>query len=448
MSNFTKNPEVMKITGQIREKAANKDYRVSDVIMREKGKEYQYVDLVLEGGGTLGIALVGYIHALEQADIRFLGMGGSSVGAIVALLAYSCGKRTMEKGEKLAEIISEMNLGDMIDGKYAAKNLSNILGTENVRLRKTQICFNFVFSMRRLFKHLGLNPGDELYNWIAEKLAQNKIEKLEQLNELTKWIPEELIFRRTGERILKYDTRLKMVAADITTGTKVVFPEMAEMYWQDYNEVNPACFARASASIPIFFEPYLVSGISKIIENSEKWALRGSFTGKLPDKVSFADGGLFSNFPIDLFKRPGIPRAPTFGARLGDKDRTMKEIDNLGQYGVNLFNSLRHYADYDFIFKNPLYKNLITNIPTNKYNWLDFNMKPETQLELFKEGVKAGAEFLDRFKWKQYKKQRKAERVIYDIKIDGADFKVGSSKDDYDDEDYAENADGKADADI
>lgn len=36
----------------------------------------QYVDLVMEGGGVLGIALTGYTYALEQAGIRFLGIGG------------------------------------------------------------------------------------------------------------------------------------------------------------------------------------------------------------------------------------------------------------------------------------------------------------------------------------------------------------------------------------
>ncbi len=31
----------------------------------------QFVDLVMEGGGVLGIALVGYTYALESVGIRF-----------------------------------------------------------------------------------------------------------------------------------------------------------------------------------------------------------------------------------------------------------------------------------------------------------------------------------------------------------------------------------------
>jgi len=139
----------------------------------------------------------------------------------------------------------------------------------------------------------------------------------------------------------------------------------------------------------------------------------GSFTGTLPEKVSFADGGLLSNFPIDLFFRRGVPRAPTLGARLGSKNRSAKDVEKLSQYVERLFSSMRHYADYDFIFKNPLYKYLIMHIPTNAYYWLDFNMKPEDKLGLFSEGVFAGYKFLENFNWPQYKELRAAEYAMH-----------------------------------
>ena len=40
----------------------------------------QYVDLVMEGGGVLGVALAGYSYVLESAGLRFLGLGGTSAG--------------------------------------------------------------------------------------------------------------------------------------------------------------------------------------------------------------------------------------------------------------------------------------------------------------------------------------------------------------------------------
>ena len=351
MQTLTDHPDIIAITDKIRDRTANDPYLVSDVILREDGCEYQFVDLVMEGGGTLGIALVGYIHALEQANIRFLGMAGSSVGAIVALLTYSLGERTEAKGEKLASIIGEMNLGDMIDGKASARRLSKLFGDNDAKLRFLRGVINALLSLPQLLKKLGLNPGDELYKWISDRLNEIGIHSQADLNKLIDALPEGLIHRETGRKIVDYDTALRIVAADITTSTKVVFPDMAAMYWQEPDEINPADFARASASIPLFFQPFTVSGISQLIASGDKWKQLGSFTGTLPEKVSFTDGGMFSNFPIDLFIRHGVPRAPTFGARLGNKNRSAKDLEKFTQYASRVFNSMRHYADYDFILK-------------------------------------------------------------------------------------------------
>ena len=35
----------------------------------------RYVDLVMEGGGVLGIALVGYTYVLESLGLLFVGLG-------------------------------------------------------------------------------------------------------------------------------------------------------------------------------------------------------------------------------------------------------------------------------------------------------------------------------------------------------------------------------------
>jgi NTE family protein len=342
-------------------------------------------------------------------------MGGSSVGAIVALLAYSCGGRLEAKSEKLAAIVGDMNLGEMVDGNLFARNLSKLLGKKDAVLRPVRTAIGALLTLPTILDKLGINPVEKLYNWISSRLNENGVYTLDDLQKLIETLPNGLSDRETGAAITDYDTSLRIVVADITTSTKVVFPEMAEMYWQEPRYINPACFARASASIPLFFQPFIVDGISHIIEKSEKWERLGSFTGTLPNKVSFADGGLLSNFPIDLFERHGVPRAPTFGARLGSNMRSSQEIDRLEQYARQLFDTFRHYADYDFIFKNPLYKHLITHINTDKYNWLDFSMSFEDKLALFREGVLAGYGFLECFDWAKYKKLRSSERANYHL---------------------------------
>jgi hypothetical protein len=61
---------------------------ISDVVS-DNGK-LQWVDLVLAGGGMLGIALVGFVCTLEHAGIRFRSIGGTSAGAINAMAIAAC----------------------------------------------------------------------------------------------------------------------------------------------------------------------------------------------------------------------------------------------------------------------------------------------------------------------------------------------------------------------
>ena len=202
------------------------------------------------------------------------------------------------------------------------------------------------------------------------------------------------------------------MVADITTSTKVVFPQMAPMYWQNPEEVNPACFARASSSVPFFFQPLEVSGVSGIEEGRSKWAKLASYDSCLPEKVLFTDGGLLSSFPVELFKRIGVPRAPTLGAQFGSCRRSVNKTSHILEYLQSLYGSQLHYMSYDFILQNPLYQRLVAHISTANYFWLDFNLSPEDKLCLFREGVKAGYAFLESFNWPQYKALRAAEQEM------------------------------------
>ena len=75
--------------------------RFSDIVDKDGN---QYVDLVQEGGGVLGIALVGYTYMLENAGIRFFNLAGTSAGAINTLMLASVGKIHQAKSEKIIRI--------------------------------------------------------------------------------------------------------------------------------------------------------------------------------------------------------------------------------------------------------------------------------------------------------------------------------------------------------
>lgn len=122
-----------------------------------------------------------------------------------------------------------------------------------------------------------------------------------------------------------------------------------------------------------------------------------------------------SNFPINAFHNPArIPRAPTFGAKIGF-DRKAREVKKPAQLLGAIFDSARHTLDYDFIVKNPDYCQLVAYIDVeNQHNWLNFSMGESEKVELFIAGVKTAEEFLcgtpdgkkAGFDWEKYKALR------------------------------------------
>src|SRR5689334_7232857 len=84
----------------------NKKIIVSDVTDAEG---HQYVDLVQEGGGVLGIALVGYTYVLEKMGIRFFSMAGTSAGSINTMLLACAGNKEDEKSDKIVEKLAALD---------------------------------------------------------------------------------------------------------------------------------------------------------------------------------------------------------------------------------------------------------------------------------------------------------------------------------------------------
>ena len=116
-------------------------------------------------------------------------------------------------------------------------------------------------------------------------------------------------------------------------------------------------------SIPYFFSPLIVKDLPAGDEAKARWDRLARYQGEIPPAAYFVDGGIMSNFPIDLFhKFNTVPRMPTFGVRLGvDRNEYNKITSPLNLFGA-MFNSIRHLHDYDFILRNPDYKHLIQHM--------------------------------------------------------------------------------------
>lgn len=385
-------------------KARGKEY--SDVV---DDQGFQYVDLVMEGGGMLGIALVGYTWALEQAGIRFLGLGGTSAGSINALLLAALDTPANPKSPKLLKEMTELDFFRFVDGDDDCRDL---IETWVEGAGKVKLAFKAVQVIDTLNRDLGLNPGKIFRKWVSDLLHREGIHTLADLRARLGTLPPGLR-TRSGQTLAtpaEAGSRLAVVAADVSTETKVVFPDHAPLYFEDPEAVDPALFVRASMSIPYFFEPLRIEPLPAGEEAARRWAEVGydaaTEKGGLPGSALFVDGGIMSNFPIDLFHDyTGIPCAPTFGVKL-QYDQRRHTIDGPFELLGAVFNSARHCLDYDFLHRNPEYRMLLQWIPCQKYNWLDFNMKDIDKAGLFKEGATKAIEFLRRFDWHAYRTYR------------------------------------------
>lgn len=406
---------------RLRRKTAGKQY--SDVIAQVDGEELQFVDLVMEGGGVLGVALVGFTWALEQVNIRFLSIGGTSAGSINAALTAGAGSAEQLRAEKVLEHLSELNPERFVDGGGLSKTFARAL-TKALRKRGSWACAILpgLPLVPRLSRTLGFNRGDEFARWIDECLG--KYQKWGALESRmrpncafvreSRWNADSSLRERMGTRnVRKAD--LAIIATDVTTGTLVRFPDRASLYFDCPAATKVSEFVRASMSVPYFFEPKIVRDIPKP-RASHRWRTMVGYRGMVPEEVMFLDGGLTSNFPIDVFHdRDHVPTRPTFGVKLGGWRDSPNHIGGvLSKFGA-AFSASRAAADLAFLRRNPDYQKLVVaaNTDLEGIHWLDFSLTEEMQLRLFREGVRAAERLLlgdqtaewprEAFDWQRYK---------------------------------------------
>ena len=414
ITDFTQNPEVLQLVvraSQLRSEGK----RFSDI---EDAAGNQYVDLVQEGGGVLGIALVGYTHILENAGIRFMSLAGTSAGAINTLMIAALKPIGEPVSESIIDVLSNKNLFDIVDGD---KNIKRLIqkAIDNKKGIGWDLAFNALRIYNILKSKLGVNPGNDFEKWINQELAKTGIKTLLDLNNLRHKLPEGII-NKSDPQNSSVTPRIAIITSDITTHTKVEFPRMADLYWIDPLSVNPSKFVRASMSIPFFFEPFSVNDIPDAGKlDHPKWYEHARYYGEVPNSIKFVDGGMLSNFPINVFHRKDnkAPRTPSFGVRLSTYRKNYSKTDSIIGISGAMVSTMRQIHDYDFLLQNPDYNKLICRIDADsEYNWLNFNMTREEQIALFTLGAKKALEFLETFNWEEYKEIREQMPSIEDVK--------------------------------
>jgi NTE family protein len=168
-------------------------------------------------------------------------------------------------------------------------------------------------------------------------------------------------------------------------------------------------------SVPFFFEPFEIKDIPEAGKPANlDWIKDANYYGKIPGKVKFVDGGMISNFPINVFhsKTKRVPRKPTFGVKLSSYRRESANVEDVRGFIGSMINTMRHDSDNEFLLQNPDFRRLICFIDADvEFDWLNFQMSDEKKKKLFILGAQKGLEFIKEFNWEQYKEIRKPIQV-------------------------------------
>ena len=479
---YTRHPEVLKCIADLKNKFGEnfENLLVSDTL---DDQGHQYVNLVQKGGGVLGVALVGYTYILEQAGIRFLRLAGTSAGAINTAMLTVIGKKEDAKSEKILQYLCDLDFFNLVDGRPVIRWLIKTFITHKQFNKQVKQWFvgillilvgltiaDFVFLGLRhyywalialrisyiltalhlifigfimfysnhLFKALregghGLNPGKYFYDWMEGVMEEDNVSTVTQLREKAETVPNLTVRNPLKQNAKSLVGEVTFISSELASQNKIEFPKMCELFCEDPNDIHPASFVRASMSIPIFFKSH---NINKIPRKSEKlrnaWITHFGTDKNIPKKARFVDGGMMSDFPINIFYNPRIvePRLPSFGIDLDDAPPD-NDIDNdgiddsvdddviatsLGEYLGGLFNTIRYYYDKDFLIKNNVFKKGIGKIYLSEFNWLNFFVTEEEKIKMFVKGAQAASDFLINFDWRAYQQGRIQMQLLFNEK--------------------------------
>jgi NTE family protein len=319
-------------------------------------------DLVLEGGGVKGIGLVGAVVALADAGWVFPRVAGTSAGAICAALTAAL-SRAGRPLTDLERVMRTVDYAAFTKGTWAEEHLG-ILG-----------------EAEHLAVHMGIYDGDYLVQWLGGALEEIGITTFGQLR-----IDDD------PESSLPEPCRYSLVvhAADITRSKLVRLPWDYPEYEIPVDSTRIVDAVRASMSIPFFFTPIRFHAP----------AHSDGVSSFAAGRVTWVDGGLLSNFPVEVFDRTdGRPsRWPTIGVKLSALSPTPLVAHDPGNavseaiacLQTALDNASRYYI-------SPAKARRTVFVDTFGIAATDFRLTTRDQDRLYASGASAAAAFLSGF---------------------------------------------------
>lgn len=228
-------------------------------------KSYTYRNLVFKGGGVRGIAYIGALEVLEEQGIlpSIQRVAGTSAGAISAFLVS-----LRIPVSQILELFSSLDFRKIPQSSTRKHRLPLPLPSEEEKLT-------------RIIKNYGLYSSSYFYQWLRKVVAEHCHGKADATfadfhNEGFRdlYIVVANLNRRQGE-ILSYTSSPNVAVADAV---------------------------RMSMSIPLYFEALRFDG------------------NRLGKGDYYVDGGVFNNYPINIFDQPPFIKENEFKRHKGNPE--------------------------------------------------------------------------------------------------------------------------------
>jgi NTE family protein len=373
------------------------DAELVDIRMRMAGQPVDAngkypADAVFEGGGVWGTAFLGAVRCCEDIGLSWVGLAGTSAGAITAgLLAAGYTAREVEA--------ENANL----DFRQFVSQRTYAFGWDSDPSNDLEETSEVIALLAALLarRKLGRYKTDPFHDWYARLLAAKGVTTF---GDVFKPVGE---VRAADGRMRTLPRQLRVVATDLTHGRLRVLPDAyldpkalpldpnAPGLPPELAALPVAHAVRCSLSIPGFFEPARLPA--------------GDVNGAV-----IVDGGVLSNFPLWLFDDgPGdVPGWPTFGFRLVEGPDVPRSIASITNLLSALFRTMMSASDLYYLGRfggNRVadidLSTLLTERPT--LTATAFNLTGDDQAALYRAGYEAAKKFfLTQWNWQAHVRTR------------------------------------------
>jgi NTE family protein len=279
---------------------------------------------------------------LSEKGYQVQRSAGTSAGAIISALimaGYS--------SEELIKILKHTDFSKLIE-----------------KTRLSQIAF--LGKPLSLIWNKGIYKIEIIEEWINDLLARKGVHTFKDVME-------------------NNQSRLKIIAADITDRKLLIFPDDIKYYGIDPKGFSIARAVAMSSAIPLYFTPI-----------------------KIPfrNQVNYiVDGGLVSTFPIWIFDVEKTPRYPTLGFKIKDPiSYTSQGKTGIISYLKDLLNASYNKEETTFLRDADLVRTVIIDFDHQNKS-TDFNLSRQRINYLFDSGYASTITFLKKWNFIEYVKR-------------------------------------------